>query len=53
MFMTQEPYLSAEISYRHQRVAEDFKNSRRRRHRIPRGRQLRVPEQRPGSVIVA
>jgi hypothetical protein len=50
----QEPFMTAEISYRHQRVAEDFKKSNRRRHhRTLRRRHLRLPQQRRGSVIVA
>jgi hypothetical protein len=54
MLMTPEPFLSAEISYRQQRVAEEYsQHARRRRHRVPRRRHLRVPEKRGGAVSVA
>ncbi len=53
MFNTPEPFLSAEISYRQQRVNESFKKRARRRHRVPRRRTLKVPQQRPGTVAVA
>jgi hypothetical protein len=54
MFTTPEPFLSAEISYRQQRVTDSFKKrSGRRRYRVPRRRTLKVPQQRPGTVAVA
>lgn len=54
MLITAEPFLSAEISYRQQRVADSFRKHSRRRHRkVPRRHGLRLPEQGNGTVIVA
>ncbi|HET6626688.1 MAG TPA: hypothetical protein VFG63_09880 [Nocardioidaceae bacterium] len=52
MFSTPEPFLSAEISFRQQRVADMFPKHPRRR-RVPRRRTLRLPQRHPGSTAVA
>ena len=52
MNMTPEPFLAAEIAYRHQRIADDFRRHARRR-RVPRRPHLRLPGRRGGAVAVA
>ena len=43
MYPTAEPFLGAEIDYRRERIAGDFKrHPRRRPHRSLRGRHLRL-----------
>ena len=43
MMMTPEPFLSAEIAYRQQRVAQQYETSGRRRHWVPRRPTLKLP----------
>lgn len=43
MMMTPEPFLSAEIAYRQQRVAQQYGTSTRRRHWVPRRPTLKLP----------
>jgi hypothetical protein len=52
MTMTPEPFLSAEISYRQQRIAEMY-GKHPRRHRVPRRRSLRLPHLRRRPVALA
>ena len=50
--MTPEPFLSAEIAYRQQHLAEQYGRSPRR-HRVPRRRGLKLPHLRRRPLSVA
>jgi hypothetical protein len=53
MMMTPEPFLSAEISYRQQRIADDYARSSGRRHWVPKRPHLRLHHRRHGAELVA
>lgn len=44
MTMTPEPFLTAEIQYRQQHLAEQYSHSRGRRHWVPRRPILSLPK---------
>lgn len=52
MTMTPEPFLSAEISYRQNRIAENYARATRRRHWVPKRPHLRLPGRRQGVALV-
>ena len=52
MYTTPEPFLSAEIAYRQDRVAQQYARHPRR-HRVPRRPHLRLPHPHRRPVAVA
>ena len=48
-----EPFLSAEIAYRQQHIAEQFTQHRGRRHWVPRRPSLHLPPSRRKLVTLA
>jgi hypothetical protein len=53
MTMTPEPFLSAEIEYRQQRITDLYASGSRRRHWVPRRPTLKLPHTRRRPVAVA
>ena len=53
MMMTPEPFLSAEIEYRQQHLAEQYSRVERRRHWVPRRPSLKLPQSRRRPLTVA
>jgi hypothetical protein len=53
MTMTPEPFLSAEISYRQQHLAEQYHGTVGRRHWVPRRPTLKLPSSRRRLVALA
>jgi hypothetical protein len=53
MTMTPEPFLSAEIAYRQQHLAEQYSATRGRRHWVPRRPTMKLPSSRPRLVALA
>ena len=53
MTMTPEPFLTAEIAYRQQHLAEQYSPTRGRCHWVPRRPTMKLPSSRPRLVALA
>jgi hypothetical protein len=53
MIPTPEPFLSAEVEYRQQRVADMYNRHPKRHHWVPRRPSLKLPHRRRRPLAVA